>query len=230
MKFRTISSVVLIAILSSCGSTKFTDEQKAAMRPISVAQASVPVTAYEKPAGNAENDGSLANATGVAGGAIGAALGHLITEGVSMAQKSSFKKNYGEAAEKAQGTIPSDLSSMLAKANNKALSGSPFFAGQVKSSASNSLKTDITSYGYRRVGKKDGRILMTPYVNGTVSIVSNGQVIVKPISVSGAAYQANQGGYEITQYVANKSVARSDFEKACLNFSQNVKMALESRL
>jgi len=132
-------------------------------------------------------------------------------------------------AEDAKKSIPQNLATSLEKSNESAINSIPQFRGKIKNFSTNELKTEIVSYGYKRVGKSDSKILMTPYINGKITFTINGSTVIKSIPISAQAHGINAGGHEITNYLANKSLAHSDFTTACEKFSANVKTLIESK-
>ena len=227
MEKTAILLVCCSLFLVSCAS-KLTPDQVAQLSSIKVAIPEYGENAYVKPIGSNDTNGAGA-AMGAGGGFIGGMLAQLVVEGVAAGQRSNFGKKYGSAAEKAQSSVPANLLTTLKETSTRAVSAVPQLKGKVRKSSQNVLKTTITSYGYKRNGHVGSQVLMTPFVNGEVSLSLNGEEIVKPFDVSAQTYPDNTGGHEITKYVSDRSLAKKDFAGACEQFAQIVGARLSSK-
>lgn len=227
MKKITTLFLLVSLFFVSCAS-KFTPAQKTQLSSLNVVTPTYGENSYKKPTGAADmsaNDAAVASG----GGLIGALVGHLIVEGVAAGQRSGFKSKYGNAAENAKASIPSNLANTLKSKNEWAVNSMPQLNGRVNNSSFNLLKTTITSYGYKRTGKSDSRILVTPYIYGNITLSLDGENVIESVPIIAQAYEQNSGGHEISEYVSNKSLATSDFTKACEKFAENVKATLEAK-
>ena len=210
--------------LSSCA-TKFTEAQKTQLQTLSVSQPSVNGDAYKEPSGDADVDFSQTGAVGMQGGALGALIGQLVVEGVQAGQRASFNKAYASSIAKAKSSTPSNLSSTLREKTTYSINAIPQLKGKITPNSANQLSTQITSYGYARTGKTDGKILMTPYVSANVSLNLNGQQAMPSQSYTGYAYSPQEGQtspHDLNAYVANKTLAKNDFAKACEHLANQI--------
>ena len=228
MKKLTTATAITTAIFFSSCASKFSPEQQAQLTTLNVSTPSYGQDAYKNPIGSADMNNSTA-IMAAGGGIAGALVGQLVVGGIAANQRSGFNKQYGDVAEDAKKSIPQNLATSLEKSNESAINSIPQFRGKIKNFSTNELKTEIVSYGYKRVGKSDSKILMTPYINGKITFTINGSKVINSIPISAQAHGTNAGGHEITNYLTNKSLAHSDFTTTCEKFSANVKTLIESK-
>ncbi len=210
-------------LLSSCAS-KFSADQKASLTSFSVPKPAISNSAYVAPIGNSDF-----NTSANSGGAIGVLLGAAIDAGIKASQRSGFNSKYGSAAAQAKTSIPSDLNEIVQSKTAYYVNTIPELNGKLSNSSKNSLITNVTAYGYKRTGKQDGKILMTPYINASVSMYLNGEQAFKPVLVNGDAYPMNGGGHEITSYTSDKSLAINDFRAAADSLANKIKTVIANK-
>jgi len=119
-------------------------------------------------------------------------------------------------------SVPKMLSTDLQKKTKTAVNTIPQLNGKLNPSSSNKLITNITSYGFKRVGK-------TGDIKGTYSLTLDGKEIVRPTKIESQAHPEDQGQHEITAYLSNKPLAMKDFEKASEEFAKAIRSKLEEK-
>ena len=211
--------------LVSC-STTFTEQQKQQLASLDIQKPILTDQSYTEPQGN--KDLKIARKTAFVG-LTGATLGFLLEEGIEANQQAKFNKQYGEAAAQVYTSVPKMLSTDLQKKTKTAVNTIPQLNGKLNPSSSNKLITNITSYGFKRVGKAGDKILMTPQIKGTYSLTLDGKEIVKPTKIESQAHPEDLGQHEITAYLSNKPLAMKDFEKASEEFAKAIRSKLEEK-
>ena len=218
----TISSVTL----TSC-STSFTAQQKERITELDVMTPVISEEAYMDPTGKGE---LKAIRYASFAGLTAAALSRALEESIEARQKVEFRKKYGEAVTQVRASVPKMLSKDLEKKTEAELHNIPELNQKIKAPSENKFITIITDYGFKRVGKTaDDKILMSPYINGTISLKLGDEQIVKPTKIKAQAYPNKQGKHDIIAYLDNKSLAMKDFENASKAFARAAKEKLEKK-
>lgn len=219
--------LIFIPILFSSCSTTFTNKQKAQLTELDVVAPVITEESYAEPIGNSELRAiRLASFAGLTATAVSRA----IEESIEARQRIAFKKQYGEAAVQVRKSVPKMLSKDLEKKTKDKLNTIPELESKIKASTNNKFITEITDYGFKRVGKTaDDKILMSPYINGTIRLTVRGEQIMKPTKVKAQTYPNKQGQHDIIAYLDDKSLAMRDFELASEEFAKVAREKLEKK-
>ena len=219
--------ISVIPILFASCSSSFTAQQKAKLTELDVLAPVIKEEAYSEPKGNSE---LKAIRYASFGGLTAAALSRALEEGIEKRQRSAFKAKYGDAITQVKASVPKMLSKDLEQRTETELNAIPEFNDKIKAPSENQFITTITEYGFKRVGKSDDeKILMSPYINGTVSLKLGDEQIMKPTKIKAQAYPNKQGEHDIIAYLDDKDLAMKDFEEASEEFAKAVRKKLEKK-
>ena len=226
MNTLTYFSTSLLLILTSCSSSiSFTPAQKAQLTTLEIKAPSISESSYIEPQGH--EDIKL-GVVGYAGFTV-ATVSRAIRKKIEFTQQAQFDEKYNDAASKVHTSIPTMLSEDLQNKTIKVISSIPDLKGKIRSTSNNQLITNITSYGFKRVSKSDGKVLMTPHIKGTFSLIADGVEILPPTKIKAQTYPNKEGKYEITDYLNNKSLTMEDFQTTCDKLAKAIKEKLENK-
>lgn len=189
-KLRFVLALALIAVLSGCATT-WSDQDKAQLAAVSVAQPAVVPKAYHKP--DATDSPGLAQSIPVAtgGGAIPSLLGSAIDAVVTARQQHKFEETnaqYFDALAKDLATPPT---AELQAAINERLSTHQFFKSRLSDKNGAAFVAEIQKYGWQRSPlSKDNDILLRMRIIAKVSLKSPKGDILWTSQIAGIAASA----------------------------------------
>lgn len=223
------SAVLACVLLATSCVQKWDESQRAALSSVAVPSPVIAGDAYQPPVGKMPTGPTpiIVVPGGNAGAAaVGNGLGQLVVEGIGAAQQAMYNKAHADAISRAPGTVPGDLSERIRKSVAKELSSNSFFKGKVRDGSPNRMVVNVTSYGYVRVAKVDGNILMAPQIHGSFELMdSNGKSILKQPLVGLAALQ----GHTLEDFANNRKLASDAFDVAIQNMATMISAAVDQK-
>lgn len=223
MKFLRLIVAAAIGLFFSSCAQKWDVSQKTALSSVSVDFPFVATGAYHKPLGK-----MLVEDPPVAGIASGDAFSNAITqlavEGIGKAQQSMFEKSNQDAMSRISGTLPDDLAKRLKKAVVMELDANSFFRGKIRESSPNRLALTVESYGYVRIEKVNGKILMAPQMTGTFELFdAKGVSLLRQKSMGFTESPARP----LEDFANDRKLASRMFDEMVRTFAQQVSAAVD---
>ena len=106
------------------------------------------------------------------------AIGYLIHE--QMSKSDAVDDDYVAGwKSKARQSLPKQFGAGLQNRLKQEMRKSEALGGKLVDDSVNQVEVTITEYGYRKAGQKDKKILLTPYLAGTVSVKADGKVLLR---------------------------------------------------
>lgn len=222
-----VTVTFLCLILASCAQ-KWDATQQAALSSVAVPAPDIKGDAYQKPAGKMPTGPTpvvVVPGAGFGAGAVGNGLGQLVVEGIGAVQQSMYENANKDAISRVPGTVPVDLSQRVRKAVVKELDTHKFFKGKVRDTSPNRLVVTISSYGYVRTSKVDGKILMAPQMAGSFELFdATGKSLLKQ-AVIGSAASTSQ--HPLENFANDRKLASAAFDDMIGFFAQQIAAAID---
>lgn len=164
---------LFVLSMTSCAS-KWSEQQKASIRSIGAGDVNIRSNAFHKPDHSKSPNATSSVTTATGGGLIPALLGSLIDAGVTSAQNSAFKSQYGDVIPKLTDLSKSAPTSELRSALNATIKKDAFLGKRYSTSPSTKVDAYITSYGLVRGSKSKDKYKTLAYaITADLKIVSS---------------------------------------------------------
>ncbi|MDC0087973.1 hypothetical protein OAI07_00365 [Akkermansiaceae bacterium] len=225
----SLFALCLIPIFLSSCSTRLSQTEKTSIKAVSILKPAISPLSYTSPHGGSAIPKKILSETGnlvglgtdgVLGFFVGDAAGSLVGASVSYIQNAMFRHQNKEHFAMLQNGIPTNLSTKLDQEIIKQIRANSFFSDKIKRESTHHFHTEITKIGLKRIGKKEGIILLSPIIVGNLTLIGDtGQLI--DIKVIGTA--SSMAGRTIDEYRAQPSLLNDDYLLAIEEFGRDLK-------
>ncbi|MGJ8724286.1 MAG: hypothetical protein ACSHYB_07000 [Roseibacillus sp.] len=231
-----LAIALLIPLLSSCSTSSSNGvsaeniESLAISTPVIEAESyTIPAQVYIPPQTQSSSVPFTPTGGSFAQGFVAGALGQLLRESMNQSDGTNpVVQDFEQWKVDAQKNLPPTFQNQLQKSLTRQLSSQPGLAGKITAESPNIISLKVIEYGYKKTGRKERAILMTPYVVAELSLTSEGKSLIKNRKISAQTFASKlidtrKEGYELSTYAASQPSAQAHLNTALNKLAEKAK-------